>query len=192
MSRSIARLVGRADETAPGRPTEVRSSELGLNREGGSVLALVSVAPGAAARRVCSRSGCSARSRELGGVPGDGAGVAAAHVARVRQLHRDAAVDPCSARRLLYACCSPTRRSGSVSSSGPTCRPVSHGVDVVQPTLHVPTAVRPSKGAIACSEQACASSALVGFAASLCRRARCLWRWPEHPCPRRVRTPSST
>jgi len=28
-------------KTSPGRPTEVRSSELGLNSEGGSVLALV-------------------------------------------------------------------------------------------------------------------------------------------------------
>jgi sortase A len=37
----IARLVGAPTKTAPGRPTEVRSSELGLNREGGSVLALV-------------------------------------------------------------------------------------------------------------------------------------------------------
>jgi sortase A len=37
----IARLVGGANTTPPGRPTELRSSELGLNTEGSKVLALV-------------------------------------------------------------------------------------------------------------------------------------------------------
>jgi sortase A len=37
----VARLVGRPVPEPAGRPTEVRSSELGLNREGGSILALV-------------------------------------------------------------------------------------------------------------------------------------------------------
>ena len=119
--------------------------------------------------RVCSRSWLFRTQLAAGGLSGDGAGAAAAHVARVRQLRRAAAVDPLAAAlavRVLF-----THATLWLS--------LQFGVAPVDRLSHESCVVRPltrsrvhQQRSMACSEQGMRLMASSEFAAISARRAR--------------------